>query len=60
MALIRLSKSSIGNEELRNVNKVLKNEFLGMGSELNLSLIKIVIRQNKAYNMFLNGFSLSI
>ena len=34
MALIRLSKSSIGNEEIRNVNKVLKNEFLGMGSEV--------------------------
>lgn len=33
--MIRLSKSVIGKEEIKSVSRVLKNEFLGMGEEVN-------------------------
>jgi dTDP-4-amino-4,6-dideoxygalactose transaminase len=33
--MIRLSKSSIGNDEKLAVLKVLENEMLGMGQEVN-------------------------
>ena len=32
--MIRLSKSCLSNKEFTNVSKVLKKEFLGMGSEV--------------------------
>jgi dTDP-4-amino-4,6-dideoxygalactose transaminase len=35
-SLIRLSKSCISNTEIESVTNVLKNEFLGMGSEVKL------------------------
>ena len=34
MALIKLSKSSLDKNEIFNVSKVLKKEFLGMGEEV--------------------------
>ena len=32
--MIRLSKSCLSNKEIRNVKRVLKKEFLGMGAEV--------------------------
>ena len=32
--MIRVSKSSISNNEIESVRKVLKNQYLGMGPEV--------------------------
>ena len=57
MALIRLSKSSIGNEEIKNVNRILKKEFLGMGNEVISFEKKLSKYFKREVVCVVNGFS---
>ena len=57
MAIIRLSKSSLDKNEISNVTKVLKKEFLGMGSEVFLFENKLKKFFKRDVTCVINGFS---
>ena len=57
MALIKLSKSSLDKNEIFNVSKVLKKEFLGMGEEVFSFEKKLKKFFNRETVCVVNGFS---